>query len=80
MDILRLTAWNLALSPQICEPCGERGREPGKCEDPLNILISATDRNHPVFRPDARAVQGSQYDKWQAQTTYAVRQQELIKE
>lgn len=43
------------------------GREPGKCEDPLNILISATDRDHPVFRPDTRAVQDSQYDKWQAQ-------------
>lgn len=56
---------NLIFSPQACKPWGSRGtrREPGNSESPLSILISATDRDHPVFRPDTRAVQSSQYDK-----------------
>lgn len=35
-------------------------REPEKCKGPISILISATDRDHPVFRPYTRVVQGSQ--------------------
>lgn len=51
MATLRLTTLNLVFSPQACKPWRRRIQEAKKCEGPLGILISATDRDHPGFRP-----------------------------